>query len=423
MMTWVLPSALSIAAVAAVALIAAHFIARDRPVAEPLPTARFVPDRRIHARTTSFALSDLLLLALRIAAIAAIGLGIAGPMVAGAHGRAARIVLVDRSRSVLSLAEVRDSVRSAGTPDVLIAFDSAAHTLTTPRAFDSVAKSGAVGSLSAALAAAHAAAGSVASHADSVELVLVSPVSVEEIDAATPAIRALWPGRLHLMRVRAETTSAVAADKLELGRDSNDPVVAGLSLLSASDIHATVRVVRARLSAADSAWGSESGHVLIHWPAADSVGDWPKRASIDAVGGVASPSGVLVARLPRLWSVTGRAIARWADGEPAAVERPFGAGCIRDVAVLVDPASDVTLHAPFRNFSRAFLEPCGGARAFTPADSATISSLGGTGPLAAARAFRGAPSESSRYTPWLLALGAALLLSELALRRSSRAAA
>ena len=78
-MSWLLPSALAVAGVACVALIAAHFIARDRPVAEPLPTARFVPDRRIHARTTSIALSDLLLLALRIAAVAAIGLGIAVP--------------------------------------------------------------------------------------------------------------------------------------------------------------------------------------------------------------------------------------------------------------------------------------------------------------------------------------------------------
>src|SRR6476646_7886094 len=110
-MTWVLPSALAIAAIASVALIVAHFIARDRPVAEPFPTARFVPDRRIHARTTSIALSDLLLLLLRIVAVAALGLGIAGPIVAGARGRIARIVLVDRSRSVFSLDELRDSVR------------------------------------------------------------------------------------------------------------------------------------------------------------------------------------------------------------------------------------------------------------------------------------------------------------------------
>src|SRR5689334_22407363 len=156
-MTWLLPSALAIAGMACVAIIAAHFIARDRPVAEPLPTARFVPDRRIHARTTSIALSDLLLLALRVAAVAALGMGIAGPIVAGARGRVARIVLLDRSRSVLSIGEARDSVRAAGAADALVAFDSAARVL-THGVIDSVEKSGAVGSLSAAFAAAQSVA-------------------------------------------------------------------------------------------------------------------------------------------------------------------------------------------------------------------------------------------------------------------------
>jgi len=420
MMSWLLPSALAIAGVACVALIAAHFIARDRPVAEPLPTARFVPDRRIHARTTSIALSDLLLLALRIAAVAAIGLGIAGPIIAGARGRVARIVLADRSRSVLSLDEVRDSARTAGAADIVIVFDSSARTL-TGSAIDSAGKAGAIGSLSAAIAAAHGVAGSLASRADSIEIALVSPASVEEIDAATPAIRALWPGRIRVLRVRAETISAPQAG-VELPRDSEDPVVAGLSLLP-REIGTSVRVVRGRLSAADSVWGRENAHVLVHWPASDSAADWPKRTSIDAIGGVASASGAIVARLPRLWVVTGRAVARWADGEPAAVERSFGAGCIRDVAVIVDPASDVTLHAPFRDFSRALLAPCGGVQAFAPADSATLLALAGTGPLAPTRVFRGSADESSRFSPWLLVLGAALLLVELAVRRSSKVAA
>ena len=424
-MSWLLPSALAIAGVACVALIAAHFIARDRPVAEPLPTARFVPDRRIHARTTSVALSDLLMLALRFAAVAAIGLGIAGPIVAGARGRVARIVLVDRSRSVLSLAEVRDSARAAGGADVIVVFDSAARTLPTgPRAIDSVEKSEAIGSLSVALAAANAAASSLASRADSIEIALVTPASAEEVDAATSSIRALWPGRIHVMRVRPETMNAGPTPGLEMPRDANDPVVAGLSLLPPpTNAAAPVRVVRGRLSAADSAWGRESGRVLVHWPATDSAADWPKRATLDAIGGVASASGAIVARLPRLWSVTGRAIARWADGEPAAVERALDAGCIRDVAVLVDPASDVTLRAPFRAFSRALLAPCGGDRAYAPVDSTTLRRLAGSGPLAPARIFRGTADESSRFTPWLLALGALLLLVELAVRRPSRVTA
>ena len=62
-MSWLIPSALGIAGAAAVVAVALHFIARSRPLAETLPTARFVPDRPIYARTRSIALTDLLLLA------------------------------------------------------------------------------------------------------------------------------------------------------------------------------------------------------------------------------------------------------------------------------------------------------------------------------------------------------------------------
>src|SRR5258707_834809 len=71
-MNWLIPSALGIAGIAAIVAVALHFIARSRPLAETLPTARFVPDRPIYARTRSFALTDFPLLALRLAAIAAI---------------------------------------------------------------------------------------------------------------------------------------------------------------------------------------------------------------------------------------------------------------------------------------------------------------------------------------------------------------
>ena len=58
-MSWLLPSALAIGGVAAMAAIALHFIARSRPFAEPLPTARFIPERPIHARISSLVLTDV----------------------------------------------------------------------------------------------------------------------------------------------------------------------------------------------------------------------------------------------------------------------------------------------------------------------------------------------------------------------------
>ena len=184
-----------------------------------------------------------------------------------------------------------------------------------------------------------------------------------------------------------------------------------------------LRLVRGRVSGADSVWARDSGHVLVHWPSADSSAHWPKRPTIDAIGAVTSATGTVVARFPRLWTLDGEAIARWADGEPAATERSLGNGCIRDVGIVFDPSSDVTLRAPFRAFAQALLAPCGGARAFVPIDGSAMTTLAGSGPLAAADALRDRDGESSRWTPWLLVAAAALLILELAMRRMRSAAA
>jgi hypothetical protein len=161
--------------------------------------------------------------------------------------------------------------------------------------------------------------------------------------------------------------------------------------------------------------------VLVHWPASDADADanWTHRATIDAIGGVTAGGATVVARLPRLWSLQGRAVARWADGEPAAVESSVGNGCIRDVAVLIDDASDVALRAPFRRFARELLAPCGGQRVSQPASAAFVTLLAGNGALASASLLRARSNESSRWTPWLLLAAAILLSAELAIRRAS----
>jgi hypothetical protein len=129
---------------------------------------------------------------------------------------------------------------------------------------------------------------------------------------------------------------------------------------------------------------------------------------------VASRTGAVVARLPRIWRLTGHAIARWSDGEAAAVEHRVGGGCIRDVGVAFDPAGDITLRGGFKELVLAFIEPCGIVDS-RPAAAAQLASLDGTGPLAAASAL--ADRRSSGWTPWLLGLGAVLLIAELAMRR------
>ena len=421
-MTWLWPPALLIAGISAVAVAALHLIARSRPRAEPLPTARFVPSRQSHERARAVALSDVPLLALRILAVTAIGVAVAAP-VASPRGVVERIVLVDRSRAVASTSELHDSLRAlVRSSDLVIPFDSVALMRADRVVTDSITTTDARGSLSAGLAAAIRAAVVTAVHADSMELVIVSPLAREEFDEATSRLRGAWPGRARVVMLRSSASEPAAA-RIEIRAQRNDAVAAGLSLMSDSRLHGTVRILRGRVSSADSAWARLAGHVLVVWPASDTAADWTRRGAIDAIGAVTASTATLVARFPRPWRLDGRAVARWADGEPAAVERATGSGCIREIGILVDQSSDLTLRAPFRRFVEPLLAPCGGARESTPAIASDISLLAGHGFLARAAAFRGSDVERSLATPWLLALGAAMLVAELALRRSrSRAA-
>jgi hypothetical protein len=417
-MSWLIPSALGLAAAAIIATVVLHFIARSRPVAEPLPTARFVPRRPIQARTRSLALSDVLLLLLRAAALAIIGIAVAGPMFARS-GRVRRVFVVDRSRAVADLDEARDNVRRlAQTADKLVVFDSVAERDGSLAPLDTMHVSSARGSLSAAIAAAVRMGVVESANVDSIELVLVSPFVREEMDEATARIRASWPGRIRLVPTRSGTTDTTTL-RADLGATRNDAVVAGLSLMKASTAGGSVRLIRGRVTASDSTWVHGSGHVIIHWPTSDSSAAWPRRATIDAIGGVTSGRATLVARFPRLWVLNGNAIAHWADGEPAAVEHPTGDGCIRDVAVVFDDASDVTLRSSFREFARPFFLPCGGATDFGRIEPSVHTMLGGSGPLASATALMDRTAESSRWSPWLLALAALLLTGELAYRRAT----
>ena len=420
-MSWLLPSALGVAAAAAIVVVALHFIARSKPVAESLPTARFVPVRPVHARTRSIALTDILLLLARIAAVLALGVAIAGPMVSR-RGRVSRIIIVDRSRAVANFSEARDSARRiASANDLVVTFDSAAR-VGNLSALDSLRTTNAQGSLSAAIAAATRAAVRASTDADSLELVLVSPLVREEIDEATSKLRAAWPGRIRLVPVAA-VASPSSRPRVEIRTDANDAVAASLSLMGVVAPRGSVRLVRTTPTHDDSLWASGEGHVLVHWPARDNVAGWTRRASIDAIGAVSANGATVVARFPRLWVVEGDAIARWSDGEAAAAERAVGGGCIRDVGILMDEASDLALRAPFRRFAAELIGPCGGALATGPVDSATRAWLAGGTSLAAATDVRDRTIESSPWTPWLLALAAVLLIGELALRRSQRVVA
>jgi hypothetical protein len=415
-MTWLWPPALVIAGMSAAAVAALHLIARSRRRAEPFPTARFVPSRQLSDRARAIAWTDVPLLVLRMLAIIAIGAAVAAP-VASRPGVVERIVLADRSRAVASTSELRDSLRAlVRGEDLLIPFDSVALVRADRTSIDSISTTDARGSLSAGLAAAIRAAVVAAARADSMELVIVSPLAREEFDEATSRLRHAWPGRVRVVMLRSSASESAPA-QIDVRAQPNDAVAAALSLTPERWLRGTVRILRGRIGSADSSWARLAGHVLVVWPASDTAADWARRVAIDAIGAVTASTATLVARFPRPWILNGKAVARWADGEPAAVERSTGGGCIREVGILVDASSDLALRAPFRRFVEQLLAPCGGTRAPTPASATDISALAGHGVLASAASFRGSDVERSPATPWLLALGAAMLVAELALRR------
>ncbi|HEY2897777.1 MAG TPA: BatA domain-containing protein, partial [Gemmatimonadaceae bacterium] len=199
-MTFLSPWALWAAGAVSAAVIALHILASKNPRVTPLPTARFIPDVPLRATARAMRLSDVLLLLLRVAAVMLVGVAFARPEVTRGRRAVGRVVAVDVSHALGSRNAAADSaVRILARGDVLIAFDSGAHAIRGGSAdalraalSDSNTRSP-QGSISAALVAAMRAASSLRADADSVEIVLLSPLAAEEWDAATAAIRLVWP--------------------------------------------------------------------------------------------------------------------------------------------------------------------------------------------------------------------------------------
>ena len=433
-MSFAQPWALFVAAGVAAVAIALHFLARRRPRPMALPTARFVPTRTVRATSRSTRPSDLLLLLLRVLAVLLVGAAFARPVLSPERRPLARVVVLDLSASVRSSAAARESAaRYLRAGDLLVVFDSAAR-LVAGDARDSLAGlhgDDAPGSLSAALVAATRGASLLRGHADSVELVLISPFAAEEWDAATGGIRALWNGHARLVRTeiaeRPERARAVDARA-----EGDDPVRAavllqgGSATAAAAEVSTTsttatdVRIVRGLVSEADSAWARSDGHVLVRWPAA-APDDWPRRNRTDTVGAVIVGNAVLVAGFARAAlppAGDGRVVARWVDGVPAATERVLGEGCVRDVAISFPARGDLALGESARRLVSALTVPCGGARDLAPLSESRLAILRGDEVQAGARTLAPPEVERSGASSWLLLSAALLLLAELFVRRA-----
>jgi hypothetical protein len=115
-----------------------------------------------------------------------------------------------------------------------------------------------------------------------------------------------------------------------------------------------------------------------------------------------------------------RVIARWADGQPAVVEKKMGLGCLRSVAIPVSVAGDLVIRPEFVRLVEAIAGPCGDKLSPTPLAAPIVGSLAGGGSLASGRAFTAREDVASPIAPWLFGIALAAAIGELFARRMSR---
>jgi len=424
-MTFLAPLFFFVALGVAAGAVALHFIVTRQPTSSALPTVRFVPISAVRVTTVAPVPEDLLLLLVRVLAVLLLGAALARPVLVPSRRPVLRIVLADVSRVVGSIESVRDSTRTLlGARDVLVVFDSSAHVV-HGHAADSVPRlerSSRGGRLSPALITAIRAASAARETADSIELDVISPLRASELDGATQAVRALWHGRIRLVRVPASADSLALPPGMEIRAEPSDPLVAATAEMLSP--HASVRVLRGPPTAADSAWASIGRHTLVRWPANGAPPGWVAKTPPDTVGAVTAGEAAVVTPFERDWRLDAatrftRVSARWVDGATAAVERALGEGCVRDVAIGVSPRGDLVLRRSFGRFVLALVAPCETVAGSLAADSGAIASLAGAGALAAHDAIAAPSAVDSPLAPWLLAGAIALALLELLVRRGS----
>jgi hypothetical protein len=424
-MTFLAPLFLLGAFVIAAGIIGLHFIVIRPPRSAVLPTARFVPETRATTVASASRPSDWLLMALRVLTVLAAGAGLAKPVFEPGRRATAGVILVDVSRSVRDTAALHDSLQAVYRDgDAVVLFDSAIHTMggRVRDSLSAIRPTSKRGNLSAALIAALRAGSSMRESADSLQLSIVSPFAAEEFDAATDSIRRLWRGRARVIQVAADAPKPQSpTTRLNFDADAGDPLA-----IAVDRLRATV-AGNATIYRRDTSNESLSGDVItVSWPTSARPSAAVARNIVDTVGGVTGAGGQVIAPFERRWlypidSIRGATvIARWVDGEPAAIERDRGASCIRSVAIPVTPIGDLVIRNDFIRFVSALAGPCASHAAIVPAGAEALARLAGNGALAPGSAFQPRTEGRSSLAPWLFALALLTSIAELLLRRRQR---
>lgn len=410
-MTFLAPGWILMAAVASTAIVAIHLIAWQLPRAVSLPTARFVPDEPARRAARTIRPSDLALMALRVAIVMAGGMAMAHPVMAPRPSGTATVIAVERPAAT----GLRDSLGgiSRGDRTVFVVFDSAARVYTDePSALGDAERpdpaSGA--SVTVGLLGAVREGHRLSRDYASVDLVVISSFARSSIDAATVAVRDLWPDSIRVVRLPAEAAVPTPAS-VELSAGDDDPVVAGIRLAQSNGlVRGTSRVVRSVATAADTA-SADAGAALVLWPRAERS----DTGRVDGVhvDGATALAHFVHATLPD----SGRVVARWIDGSAAAREVPRGAGCIRTIGFDLPDAGDFVLTPAFQRLASALLARCGVAPAEGVAADSMLVRLAAPPRQVTVPATDHDGGASNRLAATLMALAVLLALAELVIRR------
>lgn len=398
---------------AAAGVFALHCIVTRQPDSTPFPTVRFVPQGEVRVIALARA-HDPVVLALRLLAVLLVGLAAAHPVWSAGRRAFIRIVLLDRSSVVASLREAQDSAQAwLREGDVLIPFDSAELGLET--SIKDLGRSESPGRLTPALIAALRVATQHRQEADSIELVVVSPLTDREFDGATAPVRALWPGAIRLAPLAA-APDPPDSRAVDVPADGGVGIAASLAGLRGTS---TPIRLRTHLTAADSTWAADSTRTLVLWDTIPSA-RW-QQVPAQVVNGVVAGESPFLYPLQRKYVVTpgrtDRVVARWIDGVPVAVERVLGRGCVREVAVPVPLEGDLVVRLPFRHLVMALLAPCHAVSGGTAISAAARAALIGQGPMAPAAAFPAADFGRVPPIPWLILAALLVLGAEQWIRR------
>jgi hypothetical protein len=415
-MTFLAPGWIGLAALVSLAAVAIHLIAWRLPRDVVLPTARFVPDEpaRLAARTVRP--SDLALLALRIAILMAGGLALARPMLKAPPQGSATVIAMERPANPRDLGALRDSVSSIQETDqvAFVVFDTTARVFQDRvGAMDDLSGStvNADASLTVGLLAAIREAQRLGREHESVRVVLASTFLRGSFDEATTEVRRLWPDSIRVVRIpfTGQLPGPGTVEIPESGVD--DPVVAGLRLAQAHGLlRGTSRLVRGVPTAADSAWLGD-GRALVVWPRLQGVErvDGVHAGDFTAIGHFIGPSSA---------TDSGRVVARWANGTPAAWELTVGTGCLRSVGFDVPDTGDAVITPAFQRLLSILMGPCGGSSIGGVAQDSAVAALAAPSPGSSRVP---APLDESqgpnRLAALLMALATLLAIVELVIRR------